>query len=150
MTRSARQSKILEIISRHEIETQEELAEALKNEGFDVTQATVSRDIKELGLLKTQHSGGRYKYVTQQRVETALSAKMMNVLREAIVSVVTADNLVVVKTISDSATAVSGALEQLPLQKALGILADRSTVLIVSANHSDAEKTAQRIRELTL
>ncbi|MGN1066236.1 MAG: arginine repressor [Candidatus Fimimonas sp.] len=149
MSRSARQAKILEIISRHQIETQEELADALKNEGFEVTQATVSRDIKELGLLKTQNSAGRYNYVTQRRVETVLSPKMLNVLRETIVSVVTAENLVVVKTIADSATAVSGALEQLSLQKALGMLADRSTVLIVSATHADAEKIAQKIKELT-
>lgn len=145
MSRSARQSKILDIISQYGIETQDDLAEALRNEGFDVTQATVSRDIKELGLLKTQDANGRYKYVTQQRVEVKLSGKLMTVLREAVISVVTAENLVVVKTIADSATAVSGAIEQLALDKVLGVLADRSTVLIVAPTLMDATKISQCI-----
>lgn len=145
MSRSARQSKILDIISQYGIETQDDLAEALRSEGFDVTQATVSRDIKELGLLKTQDANGRYKYVTQQRVEVKLSGKLMTVLREAVISVVTAENLVVVKTIADSATAVSGAIEQLALDKVLGVLADRSTVLIVAPTPTDATKISQCI-----
>lgn len=145
MSRSARQSKILDIISQYGIETQDDLAEALHSEGFDVTQATVSRDIKELGLLKTQDANGRYKYVTQQRVEVKLSGKLMTVLREAVISVVTAENLVVVKTIADSATAVSGAIEQLALDKVLGVLADRSTVLIVAPTAAYATKISQCI-----
>lgn len=148
MSRSARQSKILSIISQRNIETQDELVDALRSSGFDVTQATISRDIKELGLLKTQDANGRYKYVTQQRVEVKLSGKLMTVLREAVISVVTAENLVVVKTIADSASAVSGAIEQLSLNKVLGILADKNTVLIVTPSKSDAEKSAQKINEL--
>lgn len=145
MSRSARQSKILDIISQYSIETQDDLAEALRSEGFDVTQATVSRDIKELGLLKTQDANGRYKYVTQQRMEVKLSGKLMTVLREAVISVVTAENLVVVKTIADSATVVSGAIEQLALDKVLGVLADRSTVLIVAPTSAHATKISQCI-----
>ena len=147
MSRSARQSKILDIISQNSIETQDELVSALRESGFDVTQATISRDIKELGLLKTQDANGRYKYVTQQRMETKLSGKMLTVLREAVISVVTAENLIVIKTIADSAQAISGAIEQLALDKVLGVLADKSTVLIVTHSVTDAERVAQKIRE---
>ena len=148
MSRSARQSKILDIIYQNNIETQDELVAALRESGFDVTQATISRDIKELGLLKTQGANGRYKYVTQQRVDVKLSGKLMTVLREAVISVVTAENLVVVKTISDSAQAISGAIEQLSLDKVLGVLADKNTVLIVAPTATDAERIAQKINEL--
>lgn len=148
MSRSARQSKILDIISQRDVETQDELVNALRRDGFDVTQATVSRDIKELGLIKTQDASGHYKYVTQQRVEVKLSGKLMTVLREAVITVVTAENLVVVKTIADSAQAVSGAIEQLSIDNVLGILADKNTVLIISPNGRDAERIAQRINQL--
>lgn len=148
MTRSARQSKILELISQNVIETQYELIEALQSEGFDVTQATVSRDIKELGLLKVQDAAGHYKYATQARVEPKLSGKRMTVLREAVVSVVTAENLVVVRTIDDSAAAVAGAIEQLALEKVLGVLADRSTVLIITPTPITAQKVAQSVENL--
>lgn len=148
MSRSARQSKILDIIYQNNIETQDELVNALRESGFDVTQATISRDIKELGLLKTQGANGRYKYVTQQRVEVKLSGKMMTVLREAVISVVTAENLIVVKTIADSAQAVSGAIEQLSLDKVLGVLANKNTVLVVAPTSADSERIAQKINEL--
>ena len=146
MSRSARQSKILEVILQRNIETQDELVEALRNSGFDVTQATISRDIKELGLVKTQDSNGRYRYSTQQKTEK-LSGKLLTVLREAVISVTTAGNLVVVKTITNSAHAVSGAIEQLSLN-VLGILADNNTVLIILAKASDAEQVSRKITEL--
>lgn len=145
MSRAARQNKILDIIRQNGVETQDDLAAALRREGFEVTQATVSRDIKELGLIKTQDSDGRYKYVPQQRLEVKLSGKLLAVLREAVISVVTAGNLVVIKTIADGATAVSGAIEQLSPDNALGVLADRSTVLIVAPSPSDAAKIRQTV-----
>lgn len=148
MSRSLRQSKILSIIANKDIETQDELVAELRMAGFDSTQATVSRDIKELGLIKTQTLGGRYKYVTKQTMDAKLSTKLMNVVREAVISVVTAENLVVVKTISDSASAVSGAIEQLSLAEVVGILADRSTVLVVCTSARDAETAQDKISQL--
>ena len=109
MSRSARQSKILDVLSRRSIHTQEELVDALKGEGYDVTQATVSRDIKELALVKIPDGDGTYKYAVQ-RSAAALSAKQLTVLRESVISVSVAENLVVVKTIEDSAPAVSGSV----------------------------------------
>lgn len=146
MSRSARQSKILDLIVQRNIETQEELVAALRKDGFDVTQATVSRDVKELGLVKTQDSYGRYCYATQQKTEK-LSGKLLTVLREAVISVVTAENLTVIRTIANGAHAVSGAIEQLSLS-VLGVLADNNTVLIISVTAKDAEAVAHKINQL--
>ena len=92
MSRSVRQSKILSLVKLHAIETQEELCRLLREDGFDVTQATVSRDIKELGLVKTQNPDGSYRYATKQSLDSKVNGKLLNVLREAVVSVVTAEN----------------------------------------------------------
>ena len=147
MSRSARQSKILSIISSRDIETQDELVNELRLAGFEITQATISRDIKELGLIKTLTADNKYKYVTKHTIDAKVPDKLMNVVREAVVTVVTAENLVVVKTISGSAQAVSGALEQMSIQQAVGILADRNCVLVVCASHHDAEEVKARIDE---
>lgn len=148
MSRSSRQSEILSIISSKNIETQDELVSELRLAGFDITQATISRDIKELGLIKTLTADNKYKYVTKQTIDAKLSGKLMNVVREAIISVVMAENLVVVKTISDSASAVSGAIEQLALSEVIGVLADKSTILIVCSNAIDAQSVKLKINEL--
>lgn len=148
MSRAIRQSRILSIISQYDIETQDELVKRLKDDGFAVTQATISRDIKELGLIKTQTSDNRYKYSTKQTMDVKLSGKLLNVVREAVISVVTAENMVVVKTLNDSASAVAGAFEQLALSEAVGILADRSTILIVCASPRDSEKVHQKINQI--
>ena len=147
MSRSSRQSKILSIISSRDIETHDELVSELRLAGFDITQATISRDIKELGLIKTLTADNKYKYVTKQTIDARVPDKLMNVVREAVISVVTAGNLVVVKTISDSAQAVSGAIEQMSITEAVGILADRSCVLVVCSNADDAEAVKSRIDE---
>ena len=147
MSRSARQSKILSIIASRDIETQDELVNELRMAGFDITQATISRDIKELGLIKTLTADSKYKYVTKHTIDVKVPDKLMNVVREAVISVVTAENLVVVNTISDSAQAVSGAIEQMSIQEAVGILADRSCVLVVCANSHDAETVKGKITE---
>ena len=147
MSRSARQSKILDVLSRRSIHTQEELVDALKGEGYDVTQATVSRDIKERALVKIPDGDGTYKYAVQ-RSAAALSAKQLTVLRESVISVSVAENLVVVKTIEDSAPAVSGSVEQLGLQGVLGVIADRRTVLIVASSAREAALAADRINAL--
>lgn len=148
MSRAIRQSRILSIISQYDVETQDDLVKKLKDDGFVVTQATISRDIKELGLIKTQTSDNRYKYSTKQTMDVKLSGKLLNVVREAVISVVTAENMVVVKTLNDSAAAVAGAFEQLAFSEAVGILADRSTILIICANSRDSEKIHHKIDQI--
>ena len=147
MSRSSRQSKILSIIASRDIETQDELVNELRLAGFDITQATISRDIKELGLLKTLTADNKYKYVTKHTIDVKVPDKLMNVLREAVVTVVAAENLVVVKTISDSAQAVSTAIEQMSIREVVGIVADRSTVLVVCAASHDAAIVKSKIDE---
>lgn len=148
MNRASRQSKILSIISAQDIETQDELVTSLQRAGCNVTQATISRDIKELGLIKTLNASGKYKYVTKQRVDSNLSGKLLNIVRETVISVVTANNLCVVKTMTDNASAVSGAIEQLDLDEAVGMVADRSTILIVCNSAKDANSLSQEIGRL--
>ncbi len=148
MSRKSRQSAILSIIAANDIETQDELVSELRREGYDVTQATISRDIKELGLIKALTAENKYKYVTKQAMEFRLSGKLLSVVREAVITVVTAENLVVVKTIENSAAVVSGALEQIAPSDVLGMLADKSTVLIVCATSRDAANVQRKINEL--
>lgn len=148
MSRASRQSKILSIISAQDIETQDELVVSLQRAGYNVTQATISRDIKELGLIKTLTASGTYKYVTKQRVDSNLSGKLLNIVRETVISVVTANNLCVVKTMTDNASAVSGAIEQLGFDEVVGIVADRSTILIVCNSAKDAGGLSQEINRL--
>lgn len=148
MSRASRQSKILSIIATRDIETQDELVYSLQKSGYNVTQATISRDIKELGLIKTLTANGRYKYVTKQKVDSNLSGKLLNVVRETVISVVTANNLCVVKTMTDNASAVAGAIEQLGLDEVVGMVADRSTILIVCNSAKDAGSLSLEINRL--
>ena len=148
MSRSSRQSKILSIISSRDIETQDELVEELRAAGFEVTQATISRDIKELGLIKTLTANNRYKYVTKHTIDTKVPSKLMNVVKEAVISVTAAENLVVIKTVNGGAHAVSEAIEQLSLHEIIGILADRNCVLVVCLAAHDAILVRTRLEEL--
>ena len=148
MSRSARQSKILSLIATYDIDTQEDLARLLHVEGFDVTQATVSRDIKELGLVKSLGANGAYRYTTKQTIDVTISSKLLNVVREATLSVVTANNLVVVKTIGDGASAVSSAIEQILGAEVVGIVADRNTILIVCMTDFQANAVANKVSKL--
>ena len=148
MSRSARQSKILSLIATYDIDTQEDLARLLHVEGFDVTQATVSRDIKELGLVKSLGANGAYRYTTKQTIDVTISSKLLNVVREATLSVVTANNLVVVKTIGDGASAVSSAIEQILGAEVVGIVADRNTILIVCMTDFQANAVANKVSQL--
>lgn len=148
MSRSARQSKILNLIAIHDIDTQEDLVRLLRVEGFNVTQATVSRDIKELGLVKTLDSNGRYRYTTKQTIDFSVSTKLLNVVKEATLSVVVANNLVVVKTIANSASAVSSAFEQILGGEIVGIVADRNTILIVCMTELQANAVANEVKKL--
>ena len=145
MTRASRQSKIINIITSRDIETQDELVQELNYAGYNVTQATISRDIKELGLIKTLTSSGRYKYVTKQKADGSLSVKLLNILRETVISVVTANNLTVIKTIVNAGSTVSTAIEQLNV---VGVVSDRGTVLVVCGDNREAEAFAQEINKL--
>lgn len=148
MSRSARQSKILSLIGANAVETQEDLCRLLRNDGFDVTQATVSRDIKDLGLVKTQTTDGSYRYATKRQVSVLPENRLLNMFREAVVTVVTAENLIVVKSAGDSAYPVSAAIEQCNFEEVIGVVADRGTVLVVCSSARGADSVATKINAL--
>ena len=138
MARNSRQSKILELISMREIETQEELVASLRDANFDVTQATVSRDIKELGLIKILTDSKKYKYAVVNSNAQALSNKCLNIFKECVISVKSALNLTIVKVINGTAGMVSGLIDQLSLAQVLGCTYGDDTVLIVTNDQEDS------------
>ncbi|MEQ8196799.1 MAG: arginine repressor [Clostridiaceae bacterium] len=146
--KSNRHQKILEIIMKTDIETQEELAEALKSAGFDVTQATVSRDIKLLKLIKVQGASGKYKYVVTANDRNTLADKLTSILKNSILHVENVDKFVVVKTISGSANAAAEALDTMDFQDIAGTIAGDNTVFILVRTIEGAEEIVSGLRKL--
>ena len=146
--RYTRQAKILELISANDIETQDELAKMLVLNGFKVTQATVSRDIKELKLVKVLGPEGKYKYATGQATDPLSSERYMNLIRDMVLSAASAENLVVVKTMSGCAAACAEAIDSLELDGVVGTIAGDNTIFLAVRNEADAAEIARRIRLL--
>ena len=155
--KSQRHEKIREIIEKHNIETQEELTKYLRKEGFNVTQATVSRDIKAMRLVKIAvHDGGasglRYKYavnLSKDEMDTALNAKFKAILGEAVVSTDYAGNLVVMKTYAGMAQASAAAIDSMSIPNILGTIAGDDTILIIMRTEAEAEEFVRTIGRLT-
>ena len=131
MARSARQSKILELISTKEIETQDELARELKNANFEITQATISRDIKELGLTKILSSSGKYKYCFVGSDEQVISNKYITIFKEAVISIKIAMNLVVIKTMKGLGGSIASFVDKLNIAELMGAVNGDDTVLMI-------------------
>ncbi|MCM0650362.1 arginine repressor [Clostridium swellfunianum] len=144
----ARHAKILEIINSKDIETQEELAEELKNIGMDVTQATVSRDIKELKLIKVLSNNGKYKYASIAPVEKFLSDKLVSVFSQTVLSVENVDKFIVVKTISGSASVAAEAVDSLHFEGIVGTIAGDNTIFILVRTLQQATQLVQRIKKM--
>lgn len=146
--KTVRQVAILDIIEKQEIETQEELASALNARGIRVTQATVSRDIKELRLLKVLTSSGKYKYATGDQADNNLTDRFIRMLAESLLSVSSANNLIVVKTLSGSANVAAEALDSMHWPEVLGTLAGDNTVLLIIRSNEETITVTSRIREM--
>lgn len=142
-----RHSKILKIIKENDIKTQEQLTLALKNDSFEVTQATVSRDIKELGLVKVPSSQGGYKYAFANRPKQE-SAQHLNIFSKAVTSVEYAMHTVVIKTYSGMAPAVAASLDSSIGQEILGTIAGDDTILVITQNVGEAEKLSKKLDKL--
>ena len=123
-----RQSKIIEIIQKNEVETQDELSALLEKDGFRVTQATVSRDIRELKLTKIPTAGGRQKYAVITDAPENLSKKYERVLREGFLSMDMAQNILVIKTVSGMASAVCAAIDAMKMREIVGSIAGDDTI----------------------
>lgn len=144
-----RQEKIVELVQKYEIETQEELAERLRALGFAVTQATVSRDIRELQLTKVPLEGSRQKYVILKQDEDGMGDRYTRVLRDGFVSMEPAQNLLVIRTVSGMAMAVAMALDALKLPEVVGCIAGDDTIFVAARTAEEAEKLVHKIRDLS-
>lgn len=146
--KTSRHQKILDIIEKEVVETQEDLAEKLKRLGMDVTQATVSRDIKDLGLVKVLSVDGRYKYAFVGTPEASISNRLLNILTEAYVSSDYAMNTVVIKTLPGMAQAVASAMDSLKWKDVLGTIAGDDTLMTICRSEDAAKTLVEEIQKL--
>lgn len=134
--RLSRQNKILEIIKTNEVETQDQLLELLRQAGYSVTQATISRDIRELQLVKGQGRDGRYRYIAGNYDDRPISDRFIKIFRETTLSYSCAQNLIVVKTLPGCAGAAGEAIDTLSLEHVVGSICGDNTMLVV-VDHED-------------
>ena len=146
--KSKRQEKILQLIHDHDIETQEELSAYLTRDGFQVTQATVSRDIRELKLTKIAMDNGRQRYAVLSDADTGMAEKLVRVLREGFVSMDYAGNILVIKTVSGMASAVGAAVDAIKLSEIIGSIAGDDTLMCVIRTEEDAVNIMNKLRKL--
>ena len=148
MTKKQRLEKICSLINEYEISTQEELTAKLNECGFNVSQATVSRDINELNLVKSDGAQKKSKYVRCLDAENEIPRKIIDLFKQITVSIATAGNLIVVKTLNGNGGAVGMAIDEMKFSKILGTVAGDDTLLIVTKNEADAEHIVKTLRML--
>lgn len=141
----SRQAVILDLIEKNVVETQEELTEKLRENGFKVTQATVSRDIKELQLVKVSDESGVSKYSVMKEADLALQGKMLSVYTHAFLSADYANNIVIVKTLSGMGPAVAAAIDSLRFEEVLGSIAGDDTIMLVCRTEKYAEEIVKAL-----
>ena len=144
----ARHAEIIKLISQYEIETQEELAERLNENGFSVTQATVSRDIRQLNLTKMPSENGKFRYVLMQKQDQKISEKYARVLKDAVVSMDVAQNILVVKTVSGMAMAAAAALDELNWKEIVGCIAGDNTIMCAVRSLEEAVQVLEKLRKM--
>ena len=143
-----RQSKIVELITRYDVETQEELAELLTKAGYHVTQATVSRDIRELKLTKVAADTGKQKYIILKSQESEITGKYVRVLRDGFLSADMAQNIIVIKTVPGMAMAVAAALDAMNIEGVVGSIAGDDTIMCAIRTLEDTPKILEKIIKL--
>lgn len=143
-----RQSKIIEIIQKNEVETQDELSALLEKDGFRVTQATVSRDIRELKLTKIPTASGRQKYAVITDAPENLSKKYERVLREGFLSMDMAQNILVIKTVSGMASAVCAAIDAMKMREIVGSIAGDDTIMCAIRTVDETYAVMKKIRRI--
>ena len=143
-----RHDKIIEIIASNVVETQEQLAALLKEAGYDVTQATVSRDIRQMKLAKQATEDGKYKYVYTTADSDVMQDKYVSVLRAGYVSMDVAQNLLVIKTVSGMAMALAAAIDALDFPQIVGCIAGDDTIMIAIKTSDEAVEVMEELRSL--
>ena len=143
-----RHSKILEIINSYEIETQEELALELEKIGMDVTQATVSRDIKELKLIKVLSESGKYKYATIANTSAVVSDKLISIFSQTVIQIDYVQNFVVIKTLAGSASAAAEAIDSLNFDGVVGTIAGNNNIFIMTRSEEKAFSLVNKLKKM--
>ena len=146
--RISRQNKILELIEAYEIETQDKLVSMLKEHGYDATQATISRDIKELQLIKILSSTGKYKYATAASKQGIMTDRFSNIFRETVKSTAYSGNIVLLKTLSGCAGAAAEALDSLGLPHVIGSVAGDNTIMFVIDDLANSPMVVEVLDEM--
>lgn len=146
--KKTRHGKIIELIQKYDVETQEELAARLREAGFAVTQATVSRDIRELKLSKVPAAGGRQKYVVLKQDDGHMGDKYIRVLRDGFVSMDMAQNILVMKTVSGMAMAVAAALDALKFTEIVGCIAGDDTIFLAVRTVEETQALMEKLHNM--
>lgn len=148
--KNTRQNEIIKIVQSQDVETQEQLLEELKSRGFVTTQATISRDIKELNLVKQPGEGGSYHYVVSaaRPPRRAAAGRLQNIFKEGVTSCDVAQNIVVVKTMPGLAPAAGAALDGMELEGLVGSLAGDDTAILIMRTNQTAEALAREIESM--
>ncbi len=146
--RYSRQNKIIELISNNEIDTQDKLVSMLKECGYEVTQATISRDIKELQLVKTLTSSGKYKYSVHKSQDLPVSDRFVKIFRETITSVDASGNIIVVKTLSGCANAAGEAIDTSNFDHIIGSLAGDNTLLLIADSPENVPEILEKFDKM--
>lgn len=144
--KSNRQNRILELIAEQDIETQEQLLEALKNSGFQATQATISRDIKQLRIIKELGPAGKYRYQTAPRTDRAVTSRLNNIYHQCVTSAECAQNMVVIKTLSGLASGACAAIDKMEIPELIGSLAGDDTAFLVMKDSASAAALCAEIK----
>lgn len=143
-----RHAKIVELINKYQIETQEELAEYLNKSGFKVTQATVSRDIRDLKLTKVPAENGRQKYAVLAHEQSGLGEKYTRILKDGFVSMDMAQNILVIKTVSGMAMAVAAALDAMKWHEVVGSIAGDDTIMCAVRSVDDTILLMEKLKKI--
>ena len=146
--KTRRHARILELIREHEIDTQEELLRYLKEDGFEVTQATVSRDLKELRLVKSLSMDGRYKYSAGVGTAGDISSKFYTLFSDSVLSVEAAQNLIIIKCLNGMAQAVCAAMDAAHWQNFVGTLAGEDTIFVACRTNAAALESQEELRKM--
>ena len=146
--KAMRHAMILQLIDTMEIDTQEMLADQLMARGIKVTQATISRDIKELRLIKVLSDHGTYKYATAERADKNISDRMIRIFSESVVSMIEAENLIVIKTISGSASVAGEAIDSLKWPEIAGSIAGDNTIFVAVREGKNTAEIIKRFQKM--
>lgn len=145
-----RHAKIIELIGKYQVETQEELAAYLNQEGFKVTQATVSRDIRDLKLTKIPTEDGKQRYTVHPKTGTTMNDKYIRVLKDGFASMDMAQNILVIKTVSGMAMAVATAIDSLQFSEVVGTIAGDDTIMCAIRTVEDTVKVMDKINKMVM